>query len=368
MSKPDSLGNISRIASGNYFENIVDKHKLSGLSAIRILIIDNDIHISGMVRSILNRLNFRTIHLTRKAEEAINLIEEHDIDLIISEWPMALPNGQEIVRAIRTQDSLRAQTLPILLLTSRGDVRTIYKARDAGITEFLVKPFSVEGLCKRLINIIENPRHFVISPVYIGPDRRRKKNGKNPGTSRRMSDEEKQENSIRKGKTTVIKTPQGEVHVTDPDHSLRQRIGLSTNAHELLDEHVIQNAQEVIQENLGEVHEWLGVDLVWLNHNFDLMRKGTTFTIPRDHMVEILLSIKAKAGMFNFNIAAEAASSFSEYLEAITDYQKPHDLVIKKHVDLLFVMFKKYMEGRESELSKDLIIILKQLREHIPPA
>jgi DNA-binding response OmpR family regulator len=50
----------------------------------------------------------------------------------------------------------------------------VIAARDTGVTEFLVKPFTANDLYKRIDHVIMKPRQFVKSPDFFGPDRRRK--------------------------------------------------------------------------------------------------------------------------------------------------------------------------------------------------
>jgi two-component system chemotaxis response regulator CheY len=62
------------------------------------------------------------------------------------------------------------------------------QARDAGVTEFLVKPFTARDLYRRLYQIIERPRQFVRSEDFFGPDRRRKGAADYQGPLRRDTD------------------------------------------------------------------------------------------------------------------------------------------------------------------------------------
>ena len=67
--------------------------------------------------------------------------------------------------------------------------------RDAGVTEFLVKPFNARDLYRRIVQIIERPRQFVRSEDFFGPDRRRKRESNYAGPRRREEDDRNQNNS-----------------------------------------------------------------------------------------------------------------------------------------------------------------------------
>jgi two-component system chemotaxis response regulator CheY len=64
--------------------------------------------------------------------------------------------------------------VPVLMITGYAEKHVVEAARDAGATEFLAKPVTVDGLGARLMSVIENPRQFISSGTFVGPDRRRR--------------------------------------------------------------------------------------------------------------------------------------------------------------------------------------------------
>jgi DNA-binding response OmpR family regulator len=77
--------------------------------------------------------------------------------------------------------------IPIIMLTGKAERADVEAARDVGVTEFLVKPFSAKSLYERLVLVIENPRSFIISQTYVGPERRRRTDIPPNGNERRQS-------------------------------------------------------------------------------------------------------------------------------------------------------------------------------------
>jgi two-component system chemotaxis response regulator CheY len=59
------------------------------------------------------------------------------------------------------------------MLTGHSERQRVVAARDAGITEFMAKPISAHALYQRILNVVANPRPFVKTKSYFGPDRRR---------------------------------------------------------------------------------------------------------------------------------------------------------------------------------------------------
>ena len=75
------------------------------------------------------------------------------------------------------------------MLTGHSERARVMAARDAGVTEFLTKPISAKGLYQRIVNVVFNPRPFIRTETYFGPDRRRNVNPNYNGPERRKGGE-----------------------------------------------------------------------------------------------------------------------------------------------------------------------------------
>ena len=114
--------------------------------------------------------------------------KEYMPDIIIADWMMKPMDGISFTRKVRNAPDSPNPYVPILLMTGFSERRRVFQARDAGVTEFIVKPFKARELYKRLVQVIERPRQFVRSPDFFGPDRRRIKRNEYDGPWRRDSD------------------------------------------------------------------------------------------------------------------------------------------------------------------------------------
>ena len=63
------------------------------------------------------------------------------------------------------------------MVSGHSERERVVEARDAGITEFVVKPVSASGLLLRIISAFDQSRDFIVSDVFVGPDRRRRRAG-----------------------------------------------------------------------------------------------------------------------------------------------------------------------------------------------
>ena len=99
---------------------------------------------------------------------------KHNPDLVIVDWLSDPDNGLELTKQIRNDPKSPNPFVPIIMMTGYSQKKRVVMARDSGITEFLVKPFTAKTLYNRIEQIVEKPRQFVKAPEYFGPERRRR--------------------------------------------------------------------------------------------------------------------------------------------------------------------------------------------------
>ena len=109
--------------------------------------------------------------------------------MIIADWHMEPLDGLDFVRLVRTAKDSPNPYVPIIMLTGHTEYQRVCEARDAGVNEFLAKPISAKALYMRFASIIDNPRPFIRTKTYFGPDRRRQNIGPPRGTAERRKEE-----------------------------------------------------------------------------------------------------------------------------------------------------------------------------------
>jgi two-component system chemotaxis response regulator CheY len=93
-------------------------------------------------------------------------------------------SGRELLKWIRTHDKDDIRFLPVVVVSGYTTELLTHITRDMGANEILVKPISGTMLASRICSVIDNPRPFVKSADFFGPDRRRQ-NMAFRGTERR---------------------------------------------------------------------------------------------------------------------------------------------------------------------------------------
>jgi two-component system, chemotaxis family, chemotaxis protein CheY len=118
----------------------------------------------------------------------LHILTNQKIDILICDSRLPPHGGLPLTRAIRRKQDNANRTIPILVMTSDGRETTVKLARDAGANMVITKPMSPGSLYDRLAWIAFNPRQFVDTPTYFGPDRRFKIEGYPNGIGRRKGD------------------------------------------------------------------------------------------------------------------------------------------------------------------------------------
>jgi DNA-binding response OmpR family regulator len=154
------------------------------LAPTRILIVEDNRQMSELLRSVLASFGARDIHAAADPREGWSLLQAQSFDLLIVDRTFQRGDGLELVRRIRQPGTPRA-FLPILMLTGSGERSVVAAARDAGVSEYLVKPFTVTAMYERLQSLVHRPRSFVHTADYFGPDRRRRRDLSYQGRERR---------------------------------------------------------------------------------------------------------------------------------------------------------------------------------------
>lgn len=121
---------------------------------MKALVVDD----SGVMRKIIARgLNSLWVKDIVEAGDGVEALEAFDdgtgFDLILTDWNMPRMNGLEFVQAIRAA----GHTVPIIMVTTETEKEQVVKAIQAGVNDYLVKPFDQDMLTLKLERVVPNP-------------------------------------------------------------------------------------------------------------------------------------------------------------------------------------------------------------------
>ncbi len=155
---------------------------------VTVLIVDDNHPMLTLLKAMLTKFGVGTIITASDGHVAFNKFCKYRPDIVISDWMMEPKDGVDLAKMIRNNKGTPNPYVPFILMTGFSEEHRVVKARDVGITEFLLKPFSATDLYKRIATLIETPRQFVRSEDFFGPDRRRRRSSDFEGNWKRKDD------------------------------------------------------------------------------------------------------------------------------------------------------------------------------------
>jgi two-component system, chemotaxis family, chemotaxis protein CheY len=159
---------------------------------LKILLVDDNHYMRVLLAEILRAIGVKEIHEANDGAEGLQMMREHEIDIVMTDLSMQPLDGIDFVRLLRQSPDSPNQLAPVIMVTGHSTAARVGEARDAGVNEFLAKPLTARGVVERITLVVEHPRPFVRTPDYFGPDRRRRADPEFQGPWRRSGDEAQQ--------------------------------------------------------------------------------------------------------------------------------------------------------------------------------
>lgn len=158
------------------------------LQHLRVLVVERNRHMRSLVCQILRSFGIRLIRDVADGAEALKELKHFRPDIITTGFMMDPINGVEFVKTLRRADDSPCPMVPIIMITAFSEDSRVREARDAGVNEFLTKPFSARDVYLRIVECIDHQRPFVRAKSYVGPCRHRHEDEEYQGPRRRTVD------------------------------------------------------------------------------------------------------------------------------------------------------------------------------------
>jgi CheY-like chemotaxis protein len=176
------------------------------LASLKVLVVDDNANVQRLIGDVLRAGGVGQVEAAEDGIRARQMLGRWDPDIIFSDWTMPMMGGLELTRSIRraalTPDRrVPNPEVPVIVVTARRSQAEVEEARLAGVNEFVIKPFTPAALLSRIQLVLTRPRSFIVSEVYIGPDRRRRVELSYSGPLRRMNDPEEVVDSVERTAT-----------------------------------------------------------------------------------------------------------------------------------------------------------------------
>jgi CheY-like chemotaxis protein len=163
------------------------------LAGLKVLVVDDHSVTSRLIGDVLRAAGVGQVETATDGLRAREVLKRWDPDIIFTDWNMPTMDGLELTRSIRRAAVVKDPVVPnprvpIVMLTATRSARDVEIARRAGVNEFVIKPFTPASVISRIQLVLSKPREFIVSEVYIGPDRRRRTEFAYSGVMRRAQD------------------------------------------------------------------------------------------------------------------------------------------------------------------------------------
>lgn len=146
---------------------------MEGLKELSVLIVDPAGSSKGLLRTLFTSLGIFRIEPLSKTDEALGLLREKFFDVIFCDEAAGPRHPATFVRTLRRDLSTKNITIPIVLVSAGTNSRRVAAWRDLGGNDVITKPVSANVIRNHLRALILEPKPFITTKSFIGPDRRR---------------------------------------------------------------------------------------------------------------------------------------------------------------------------------------------------
>jgi len=147
------------------------------------MVVDDSAFSADITSSALLGFGIKTRHSMRSAAEAVEVLREVEIDLLVVDCEMPGMDGFDLVHWLRRSGPPNA-FVPVIMTAAHIRRSMVTKARDCGANFIITKPFSASSLLERIVWVARDTRPFLEVGDYFGPDRRFRED-EPPGEERR---------------------------------------------------------------------------------------------------------------------------------------------------------------------------------------
>jgi CheY-like chemotaxis protein len=153
----------------------------------RVLVVDPNPAAARLLADLMKEMGARQTLVAARTELALAMCQDAEPGMILVEYAGPELDGLEFTRQLR-RSPFACRQAPVIMVTAEATASSIVGARNAGVHEFLRKPYTAGDLFRRVENVTLKPRPWIEAVMYVGPDRRRFNSGEFAGSKKRRSD------------------------------------------------------------------------------------------------------------------------------------------------------------------------------------
>lgn len=120
---------------------------------MKIMVVDDMSTMRRIVKNVLKQLGFTNVEEAENGKEALEKLKNDAYGFVVSDWNMPVMTGIDMLRAIRADAALKQ--IPVLMVTAEAQKENIIEAVQAGVSNYIVKPFTAEALQDKMAKIFK---------------------------------------------------------------------------------------------------------------------------------------------------------------------------------------------------------------------
>ena len=117
-----------------------------------VLIVDDYATMLRIVKNLLKQIGFNNVDEATDGGEALQMMKRKKYGLVISDWNMTPVTGIELLRSVRQDADLKPT--PFIMVTAESKTDNVVEAKNAGVSNYIVKPFSSEILKGKIASVL----------------------------------------------------------------------------------------------------------------------------------------------------------------------------------------------------------------------
>jgi len=117
-----------------------------------ILIVDDYKTMLRIIRNLLKQIGFSNVEEATDGTAALQKLRESSFKLVISDWNMEPMTGIELLREVREDADLKS--IPFIMVTAESKTENVVIAKEAGVSNYIVKPFNAATLKSKLVGVL----------------------------------------------------------------------------------------------------------------------------------------------------------------------------------------------------------------------
>ncbi len=120
--------------------------------AMNVLIVDDYKTMLRIIRNLLKQIDFNNVDEATDGAEALSKLRAGNFGLVISDWNMQPMTGLQLLQEVRADARLKA--MPFIMVTAESKAENVVAARQAGVSNYIVKPFNAETLKEKIEKVL----------------------------------------------------------------------------------------------------------------------------------------------------------------------------------------------------------------------